>query len=122
MAATQAADIVALTRRIHCEQLALCDHLENIADSLPDGVDSAACTQLAQSVTQVLARAHSIEEELLFPCLEAASIAAMDLKPTLERLRGENRADAYFAEELHDVLLSYGTGHPSQTVFSAYIC
>lgn len=104
-----------LLERTHQEQLALCDSLEAIADSLPDEVDPTACLQAARAIGPLLLRAHAIEQETIFPALAAMRIGGLDLLPTIERLKLEHYQDECFAEELSDVLMSYGRGLPQQT-------
>lgn len=101
--------------RAHREQLALCKTLEAIADSLPDALDRQGCIQAARSLGPVIRLAHQLEEEILFPLLARSEIADFDFGPTLDRLRLEHYEDECFAEELHDVLMSYGQGTPLQS-------
>lgn len=97
------------------EQLALCDQLEEIADSLPDNVDRQICIHTARALLPVISRAHRMEEDILFPLVEKTETAVTDTNATLERLRIEHAGDECFVEELVDVLMSYGAGAPSQT-------
>ncbi len=98
---------------VHKEQLSICDVLEEIADSLPDRIDKAVCIQTAIMLPQIIARAHSYEEDILFPLLEKSKNSVIDLKSTLIRLRLEHVGDKCFAEELAEVLMSYGAGVPN---------
>lgn len=96
------------------EQLALCDKLEEIADSLPDNVCRQSCIYTARALMPVVNRAHRLEEDLLFPLFEKSENTVSNTYTTLERLRIEHAGDECFVEELVDVLLSYGAGTPSQ--------
>lgn len=97
------------------EQLALCDQLEEIADTLPDNVDRQACMHTARALLPVVNRAHRMEEDILFPLVEKSRAAVTDTAATLERLRIEHAGDECFVEELVDVLMSYGAGTPNQS-------
>lgn len=95
------------------DQLALCDELEAIADSLPEALDRDTCLLAARAVLNVLARTHEFEEGVLYPALSAAA-SARRLPPlgaeTLEQLRFEHVADSCFAEEVYDALMAMGRG------------
>jgi hypothetical protein len=99
--------------RVWQEQLVLCDRLEAIADSLPDNIDRQGCIHTARALGPLISRAHKLEEEELFPVLEGAGFLPIDPKPSLERLKLEHAGDECFAEELTEVLLSYGSGDPT---------
>lgn len=91
------------------EQEALCDHLEAIADALPDGVDRSACLHLARTIPAIIGRGHALEESVVFPTLEDAS--GLDgLDDTVERLRFEHFSDDCYAEELSEALIAFGAG------------
>lgn len=97
------------------EQRLLCDELEAIADSLPDNVDQPACMHAARVLPTLLIRTQQNEEKTLFSALERARTALFDPTPTLDRLRIEHAGDQCFAEELSEVLLSWGRGLPMQS-------
>jgi hemerythrin-like domain-containing protein len=97
------------------EQLALCTTLEAIADSLPDRVDRGVCVSTAKALAPLIDHAHRMEEDILFPTLRAAGLVTADLAAALERFKIEHAGDEFFAEELVDVLLSYGAGTPTQS-------
>lgn len=105
-------DMVSLFDRARIEQLALCDTLEEIADSLPDNIDRQVCVHTARVIGPIIDRAHRMEEDVIFPALEPFGVLVIDLKATLERLRIEHAGDESFAEELVEVLMSYGAGNP----------
>lgn len=95
------------------DQLALCDALEGIADSLPHNVDRQTCIHTAKALGQVIERAHRMEEQEIFPYLETRMASIRDPQATFERLRLEHAGDEFAAEEIIEVLLSYGSGNPT---------
>jgi hemerythrin HHE cation binding domain-containing protein len=92
------------------DQLALCDTLEHIADSLPDRIDRPKCLQAAAELGPTIRSIHTFEEELLFPALAAVMANDAVSTKTLERLRFEHCEDECFAEELTEALLDLGRG------------
>lgn len=103
-------DILALLKTAHRNQLALCDCLETIADSLPDAIDRAKCVGTARALGPLIAGTHALEENVLFPALANIRRAGIDMTATIERMKFEHLEDACFAEELHDALMAYGSG------------
>ncbi|WP_147179900.1 MULTISPECIES: hemerythrin domain-containing protein [Alphaproteobacteria] len=97
-------------RQAHEEQLALCDELEAIADSLPGNVNRQKCIYAAKSLDPLIKGVHHYEENILFPWLEGASRDVEHLRETLDRLKFEHCEDECFAEELTDALLKLGSG------------
>ncbi len=95
------------------EQLSLCIVLEEIADSLPERVDAAVCKHVAKTLPLIIEGAHRYEEDVIFPLLEKSKISSVDLKTTIKRLKIEHLGDKCFAEELSEVLASYGKGMPN---------
>ena len=88
-------------------QLLLCDSLEEIADGLPNNIDSQECLHVARSIYATVRRAHDFEENVLFPMLtrnEDSQIAS-----TIDRLRGEHWENESFAHELQDALIEFVT-------------
>lgn len=104
------AGILASYERARYELLVLCDTLENIADSLPDRVDRQLCFHTSIMLGPLIERAHRMEEEILFPVLEHQDTGLVDLSSTIERLKMEHVGDKYTAEDLSEMLMSYGTG------------
>jgi len=96
------------------DQLALCDELEQIADSLPDQIDRSKCLHAATKLGPMIRSIHEFEEDVLFPALAAVRTNDESLAKTLERLRFEHCEDECFAEELTEALLELGRG--SKTV------
>lgn len=94
-------------------QLALCDLLEAVADSLPDQLDRQRCLHVARSIPRVIKHAHAAEAALLFPTIVARHGnrgAAL-----IEHLRMEQFEDEYFAEEVQLTLLQAGKGSSTLT-------
>ena len=88
-------------------QLSLCDSLEEIADGLPDNIDSQECLHIARSIYATVRRAHDFEENVLFPMLTRSGNSK--IASTVDRLRGEHWEDESFAHELQDVLIEFVT-------------
>lgn len=99
---------IAWLRRAHGEQLALCNELEEIADSLPSSVNREKCLYAAKMLGPLVQSIHEYEEAVLFPWIE--SQRGPQLHETIERLKFEHCEDECFAEELTDALLKLGTG------------
>lgn len=93
----------------HRDLLDLCDRLEEIADTLPRP-DRQLCLHAARAIQPLIARAHQVEEAVLFPALESEAVPMADMRITLERLRLEHCEDSCFAEEVHDELMALGRG------------
>jgi hemerythrin-like domain-containing protein len=120
MRETEVSVIVARIRQAHAEQLSLCDELEEIADSLPAGVNRQKCIYAAKALSPLIRGVHQYEETVLFPQLErpnASALACSDaaigsLADTLARLKYEHFEDEWYAEELTEALLRLGSGAP----------
>lgn len=105
------------------QQLQWCNRLEQLADQLPEAADPQECLLLAQGLLPLVKRAHTFEEETVFPQLLArcGSTAAattgdsgglpagLDLKATVERLRFEHLGDEDFATDLSHALRQFVT-------------
>ncbi len=85
------------------EVLAMCELLEDIADSLPNHIDAKKCSKAADLLEPLIKREHRFEEDEIFPHY-AGSEPAKALKKTIERLRAEHLEDECHAEELSDAL------------------
>ncbi|MBP5858669.1 hemerythrin domain-containing protein [Marivibrio halodurans] len=101
-------DIVEVTQGHHARLLSLCDRLERIADSLPDGIDIAECLGIARILVPALRAAHRFEEDRLFPAVRARLGATPRIEDMLARLSHEHREDEGFAEEVAEVLMEWG--------------
>jgi hemerythrin-like domain-containing protein len=88
-------------------QARVCDELENIADRLPDSVDSQSCLRTAQHILPVVKTAHDFEDKILFPLLEAQIPYFTEMKGTIERLRFEHWGDQEYAEDVRHALREY---------------
>jgi hypothetical protein len=84
-------------------QRALADLLEDIADSLPDCVNRAAAALAAAQLRAVPARHKAIEEQALFPVLEACCPDG-EITRTLAVARREHEDSAGHAVELAEAL------------------
>ncbi len=98
------------------DQLALCNALEEIADSLPDRIDRSKCLKAAADLGPTIRSIHKFEEEVLFPALTALMTDDAVSAKTLERLRFEHCEDECFAEELTEALLDLGHGSTSVNI------
>ena len=102
----------------HAVQSDLCAQLEELADSLPDNVDSQLCLYIARSLGPIVHQAHDFEESVLFPLLEAHAAGDAELEATLERLRFEHWEDESFAGEVADGLAGFVTAPQDSNVES----
>jgi hypothetical protein len=96
--------------RSYADQLALCDELEEIADSLPDNVDRQKSIHAARSLWPLIRGSHSFEENIFFPMIRERLSDVENLDETIKRLRQEHTADECYAEELTDSLFRLGAG------------
>ncbi len=90
-------------------QMALCDLLEEIADSLPNRLDYATCLRASRLIGPLLRDAHAAEEAVLFPRIAATLGPA---NAVVERLRLEHLEDESFAEEVQYELHQIGCRQP----------
>lgn len=104
-------EIVAWLRSAHAEQLALCDELEEIADSLPSNINKQKCIYAAKTLVPMIQALHRYEETVLFPRVQQKNAVA-DSGETLSRLRYEHLEDEGYAEELTETLLKLGSSDP----------
>lgn len=88
--------------------IAVCDALEAVADSLPNNVDRQQCLLLSRALGPLLFRAQELEEKQVFPAL--LRLERLELAGTIERLRLEHQIDLCYAEEVQEMLKSYGEG------------
>lgn len=99
----------AALRESFAQQLALCDVLEEIADSLPNALSHQRCLRAAQVIGPLLRSAHQAEEATLFPRILAAH---PDGRTVVEQLRLEHLEDECFAEEVQYELQLLGCRQP----------
>lgn len=88
---------LAEVRKCFEQQMALCDLLETIADSLPSQLNHELCRRASLLIGPVLERAHSAEERLLFPQIAATHPQG---GAVVEQLRLEHLEDECFGEEV----------------------
>lgn len=97
-------------KKAHDAQLALCEALEDIADSLPANINRQKCMYAAKSLIPLVNGVHRYEEETLFPLLEKLRAHDGELTEAIARLKFEHVEDECFAEELTDTLTRLGSG------------
>jgi hemerythrin-like domain-containing protein len=90
--------------------IAVCDALEAVADSLPHNVDRQQCLLLSRALGPLLYRAQELEETQVFPTLLRLNRPRLDIAGTIDRLRIEHQIDLCYAEEVQEMLKSYGEG------------
>ena len=101
----------------HNEQLGLCRTLERIADALPHDLDPQSCKEAAGAIHRVMTHVAAAEQDLIARQVgEGGSVLAVNLAPTIERLRRENAEDLSYAEELQETLRDFGAGHASVSI------
>jgi hemerythrin-like domain-containing protein len=103
-------DPIAALRKAHKDQLLLCDRLEEIADSLPDGINRQKCMYAARALGPMIRGVHRFEEDIVFPMIAERLSSDDTIKVTLDRLRFEHCEDECFAEELTEALHALGIG------------
>lgn len=96
-------------RLAHNDILAMCELLEDIADSLPNHIDPRKCSRAADMLEPLIKRVHRFEEDEIYP-LFAGPSPSRSLQKTLERLRSEHCEDQCYAEELSDALMKVSSG------------
>lgn len=97
-------DAVRIMRRAHAVELALCDQLEEIADSLPNGLDRRNCVLAARALGPTIGNIHRFEEQRIFPHFCAVLGHSAEAAKTVERLKNEHLEDEGYAAELRDAL------------------
>ena len=109
-------DEAALRRLLagHDEQLAICDTLEQIADRLPNDIDSALCLRTADRLQSIMRQATANERAILGATLvEMGTVRHLDVSRTARRLLRESDEDLGHAEELQEALITIGTDRPT---------
>lgn len=91
-------------RRAHAAQLALCDRLETIADSLPGGLSRRECLLAARALGPQMAKVHRFEEQQVYPHFAASLEQSAEARKTIARLKHEHFEDEGYAAELRDAL------------------
>jgi hypothetical protein len=91
-------------------QLALCDDLEAIADSLPSSIDNQNCLFAAKGLGRLMRDVHAYEEETLFPALTNVFATSAEFASAIDRLTFEHLADECYADDIAEKLYYLGTG------------
>lgn len=91
---------IAWWKEAHRLQLALCDDLEAIADSLPASIVNQDCLLAAKDLGRLIRDVHAYEEETLFPALRHVFPASGDFTTAVDRLTFEHLADECYAEDI----------------------
>jgi hemerythrin-like domain-containing protein len=102
---TQGESPVKIIELAHSELLQLCASLEEIADSLPETVDTALCADVAAKLVPLTSDVHRFEETILFPWLEQRYPERQNLLESLRRLKSEHLEDEGYADEISETLL-----------------
>jgi hypothetical protein len=95
-----AGDVAKTYRSFLAEKNRFCDHLEALADLLPDGVDRQDCLLIAQHALPLVLRAHAFEEQVVFPYLDRDPEIPASAKQSFERLKFEHMGDEDYANDL----------------------
>lgn len=109
-------DPITALRKAHKDQLLLCDRLEEIADSLPDGINRQKCMYAARALGPMIRGVHRFEEDVVFPMIAARPGVDETIETTLNRLRFEHCEDECFSEELTEALHALGSGSPDVNI------
>lgn len=105
--------LVSLLRADYAALLALADHLEVIADGLPDRIDRQDCLLMSRAIGPMLTRIQHFEETEIHPALLAWPALQSEIIDTIGRLKLEHQVDACYAEDVQDMLHGLGEGRPS---------
>ncbi|AWC21497.1 hypothetical protein CO731_00948 [Aminobacter sp. MSH1] len=103
-------DAIAAIQRAHAEMLALCDRLEEIADSLPNEIDRRSCVLAARALGPAMVKVHRFEEQRLHSQFAARLAHSGEARETVERLKNEHFEDEGYAAELRDALRATARG------------
>lgn len=101
---------IAWWKEAHRLQLALCDDLEEIADSLPANIVNQQCLLAAKSLTRLIRDVHAFEEETLFPALRRVFRASDEFNAAVDRLTFEHLTDECYADDIAEKLTYVGSG------------
>lgn len=101
---------IAWWKETHRLQLALCDALEAIADSLPGSIVNQDCLLAAQDLGRLIRDVHAYEEETLFPALRHHYAMSPDFNAAVDRLTFEHLADECYADDIAEKLIYVGSG------------
>jgi hypothetical protein len=106
MAMTEPAGLLAELDTCLSEQDKICRSLEELADSLPEHLNTLGAVLLVGRLRALLRRAHELEETRVFPILVEAPVGARgDLRPVIDRLRAEHTENEDYVADLEDTLM-----------------
>lgn len=97
----------------HKTLLALCAHLEDFADALPDAIDRQECLIMSRALGPMIHRIQEFEEQQVFPLLLAWKAIKPEMTETIDRLKIEHQLDSCYAEDIQDMLRGLGEGRPT---------
>ena len=97
----------------HRTLLALCTHLEDLADALPDSMDRQECLIMSRALGPMIHRIQEFEENQVFPILLAWQAIKPEMNETIDRLKIEHQLDSCYAEDVQDMLRGLGEGRPT---------
>ena len=113
---TEPAELLADLEACLAEQDSICRSLEELADSLPERLDTLGAVLLVGRLRALLRRAHQLEESRVFPILASAPVTLRgDLRPILNRLRAEHTENEDYVADLEDTLAGYWTRPVART-------
>jgi len=101
---------IAWWKEAHRLQLALCDDLEAIADSLPSNIVNQDCLFAAKGLGRLIRDVHTYEEKTLFPALRRVFQASGEFAGAVDRLTFEHLADECYADDIAEKLAYVGSG------------
>jgi hemerythrin-like domain-containing protein len=107
------ADLVPRVEESHDKLLALCAHLEEFADALPDSIDRQECLIMSRALGPMIHRIQEFEEQQVFPILLAWQAIEPEISETIDRLKIEHQLDSCYAEDVQDMLRGLGEGRPT---------
>lgn len=106
-------DLIAQIEENHKTLLALCGHLEDFADALPDAVDRQESLIMSRALGPMIHRIQEFEEQQVFPLLLAWQAIELEMTETIDRLKIEHQLDSCYAEDVQDMLRGLGEGRPT---------
>lgn len=109
-AAGQGSKSIAWWKEAHRLQLALCDDLEAIADSLPSGIVNHDCLFAAKCLVRLIRDVHAYEEQTLFPALRQVFHSSSEFLAAVDRLTFEHLTDECYADDIAEKLIYVGSG------------
>jgi iron-sulfur cluster repair protein YtfE (RIC family) len=103
-------------RAFLAEKNCFCEKLEALADLLPDKVDPQDCLLIAQNTLPLMLRAHTFEEQVVFPYLDRDPNLPDSARQSLEQLKFEHMGDEDYANDicvaLRDFVMNRNRANP----------